>query len=273
MRRPSLALALLLPAPLWHGGLAAQAPADVEVVLATTTSVRDAGLLQAILPPFERASGYRIKVIAVGSGQAMELGRQGEADILVLHAPDEELEFVRAGFGTERRALMRNAFVVVGPADDPAGAEGSDVVVALRSIAAAKDLFVSRADRSGTHIKEARLWALAGVAPDRSWYRESGQGMSATLQIANELRAYTLTDIGTLLSHRHPLDLEVLVQGDTLLANPYHVVLASRVRFPWLNAAGARALLDFLVSAETQGAIAAFGRERFGRPLFEPAGK
>jgi tungstate transport system substrate-binding protein len=271
MRRLALALALLLPAPLWPGGLAAQAPADVEVVLATTTSVRDAGLLQAVLPPFERTSRYRVKVIAVGSGQAMELGRQGEADILILHAPNEELEFVRAGFGTERRALMRNAFVVVGPADDPAGAEGSDAVVALRSIAAAKGLFVSRADRSGTHIKESELWALAGVAPDRSWYRESGQGMSATLQIANELQAYTLTDIGTLLSHRHPLDLEVLVEGDTLLANPYHIVLANRARFPWLNAAGARALRDYLVSAEGQRAIAAFGRGRFGRPLFEPA--
>lgn len=265
MRAIALALCLL------PGPLEAQAPADAEVVLATTTSVRDAGLLQAILPAFERASGYRIKVIAVGSGQAMELGRQGEADILILHAPREELEFVRVGFGTRRDPLMRNVFVVVGPAHDPAGAAGSDVVAALRSIAGAGSTFVSRADRSGTHFKEAALWALAGVAPQRAWYRESGQGMSATLQIANELRAYTLTDVGTLLSHRYPLDLEVLVQGDTLLANPYHVVLANAARFPWLNGAGARALRDYLLSVETQAAIAAFGRERFGRSLFEPA--
>ncbi|UCF42046.1 MAG: substrate-binding domain-containing protein [Gemmatimonadota bacterium] len=261
-----LVLASFLP-----GRLPAQAPADAEVVLATTTSVRDAGLLQAILPPFERASGYRIKVIAVGSGQAMELGRRGEADILIVHAPEEEREFLRAGFGVERDAFMRNAFVIVGPAADPARARGSNLTAALRSIAAGDALFVSRADRSGTHLKEAALWRLVGVEPDRSWHRESGQGMSATLQIANELQAYTLTDIGTLLSHEYPLDLEVLVEGDSLLANPYHVVLASPQRFPWLNSAGARALRDYLVSVDTQRAIGAFGRERFGRALFEPA--
>jgi tungstate transport system substrate-binding protein len=269
-RLPRVAGLLLFVAlgPSW---LAAQTPADPEIVLATTTSVRDAGLLQAILPAFEEARGYRIKVIAVGSGQAMELARQGEADILILHAPEQEREFVSAGFGTERRALMHNEFVVVGPRDDPAGARGSDVLVALRSIARGDALFVSRADRSGTHVKESGLWALAGVERDRSWYRESGQGMSATLQIANELRAYTLTDIGTLLSHEYPLDLEVLVEGDSRLTNPYHVVLANPDRFPWLNAAGAAVLRDYLLSAETQRAIGEFGRERFGRSLFEPA--
>jgi tungstate transport system substrate-binding protein len=261
---------LLLLAALGPSRLAAQAPADPEVVLATTTSVRDAGLLQEILPAFEESRGYRIKVVAVGSGQAMELGKQGEADILILHAPDQEREFVSAGFGTERHALMHNAFVVVGPGDDPAGARGLDVLASLRSIARGHVLFVSRADRSGTHVKESGLWALAGVEPDRSWYRESGQGMSATLQIANELRAYTITDIGTLLSHKYPLDLEVLVEGDLRLANPYHVVLANPERFPWLNAAGAGALRDYLLSVETQRAIGAFGRERFGRSLFEP---
>lgn len=273
MPGPLRVVGLLLLAMLGPRWLPAQAPADREIVLATTTSVRDAGLLQAILPAFEEASGYRIKVIAVGSGQAMELGRQGEADILILHSPDEERAFVQAGFGTERHALMRNAFVVVGPAHDPAEARGSDVLAALRSIAQGDALFVSRADHSGTHVKESGLWALAGVQPDRSWYRESGQGMSATLQIANELQAYTLTDLGTLLSHRYPLDLEFLVQGDTLLANPYHVVLANPERFSWLNAAGARGLRDYLLSVETQRVIGAFGREEYGRSLFVPAVK
>lgn len=269
---PRLLVAVGLPlATLLPSGLPAQAPHDSEVVLATTTSVRDAGLLEAILPSFERASGYRIKVIAVGSGQALELGRQGEADILILHAPEEERAFLQAGFGAERHALMRNTFVIVGPPADPAATRGSDLVTALRSIAAGKALFVSRADRSGTHVKESALWVLAGVAPDRSWYRESGQGMSATLQIANELRAYTLSDIGTLLSHAYPLDLEVLVEGDSLLANPYHVVLANPERFSWINVEGSRALRDYLLSQETQRAIGAFGRAQHGRSLFVPA--
>ncbi len=222
---------------------------------------------------FERTSGYRVKVIAVGSGQAMALGRQGEADVLILHAPAEEQEFMLEGFGTERHALMRNEFVIVGPANDPAAARGADAVAALRSIARADVLFVSRADQSGTHIKESMLWELAGVGPERSRYRESGQGMSATLQIANELQAYTLSDVGTLLSHEYPLELEILVQGDSLLANPYHLVLASSERFPWLNPSGARALRDYLLAPDTQRAIGAFRRGQYGRSLFLPAVK
>jgi len=251
--------------------LRAQTPADPEIVLATTTSVRDAGLLAAILPVFERESGYRVKVIAVGSGQAMALGRQGEADVLILHAPEEELEFVQQGYAVSRDALMHNEFVLVGSGDDPARVRGLGIVAALRAISAEEALFVSRADRSGTHVKERELWHDAGVEPAPPWYRESGQGMSATLQIANELGAYTLTDIGTLLSHEYPLDLEALVEGDTLLANPYHVLLASPARFEWLNTEGARALRDYLLSADTQRAINAYGREEFGRSLFVPA--
>jgi len=241
-------------------------------VLATTTSVRDAGLLEALLPQFEHASGYRVKVIAVGSGQAMELGRRGEADILILHAPEQEQRFVAEGYGTERHPLMHNEFVVLGPTGDPAGARGRDALAALRAIAGTQSLFTSRADRSGTHVRERELWRLAGVAPDRPWYRESGQGMSATLQIANELGAYTLCDVGTMLAHRYPLDLMVLVQRDTLLFNPYHVVLANPARFEWLNADGARALRDYLLSADTQSRIAAFGVSEHGRPLFVPDG-
>jgi tungstate transport system substrate-binding protein len=260
----SLALFIALP-------LCAQTRADREIVLATTTSVRDAGLLEGILPAFERQSGYRVKVIAVGSGKAMALGRQGEADILVLHAPEEELEFVQGGYATSREALMKNEFVLVGGENDPAGVRGLGAVAALQAIAAEEALFVSRADLSGTHVKERGLWQLAGVARARPWYRESGQGMSATLQIANQLGAYTLTDIGTLLSHKSRLDLEILVDGDTLLANPYHVLVASPARFEWLNAEGARVLRDYLLSEETQRAIGDYGQEESGRSLFVPA--
>ncbi len=254
------------------GGAAAQErPADREIVLATTTSVRDAGLLQALLPPFEAALEYRVKVIAVGSGQAMELGRRGEADLLIVHDPAGEIEFVRAGFGVLRAPLMHNEFVLVGPASDRAGVRGRSVLEALRAVAGTEALFVSRADRSGTHVKERRLWDLVGIQPVRPWYREAGQGMSATLQIANQLGGYTLTDIGTLLSHRSPLDLEILVEGDSLLSNPYHVILVHPRRFPWVNLRGARALQLYLVSPAAQHAIGVFGRGRYGRPLFRPA--
>lgn len=251
---------------------AAQAPADRVIVLATTTSVRDARLLEALLPPFERAGGYQVKVIAVGSGQAMALGRWGEADLVITHDPTGEERFMQEGYGVARVPLMSNEFVVVGPPGDPAGVRGAaGAVEAFRRIAVRGALFVSRADRSGTHVRERAVWERAGVAPARAWYRESGQGMSATLQIASELGAYALSDIATFMSHRGPLDLEVLVAGDSLLHNPYHILLPDPARFPWRNGAGARALLEHLVAPETQAAIGAFGRESLGRPLFVPA--
>lgn len=240
-------------------------------MLATTTSIRDAGLLDAILPGFERASGTRVRVIAVGSGHAMELGRRGEADILVLHDPVGEEAFMTDGFGLERSPLMHNEFVIVGPPTDPAGVRGaSSAARALTAIGRARALFISRGDRSGTSVKEQRLWRLSGVRPERVWYRESGQGMSATLQIANELRAYTLTDIGTFLSHRPRLDLEILVEGDSALHNPYHVIVIDDRRFEWVNAEGAQDLKEYLIAAATQEAIGEFGREQFGRSLFVP---
>ncbi|GIW52825.1 MAG: tungsten ABC transporter substrate-binding protein [Gemmatimonadales bacterium] len=246
--------------------------AQRDLVLATTTSVRDAGLLDALLPPFERESGRRVKVVAVGSGQAMELGRRGEADIFILHDPRGEEAFVREGYGVERAPLMYNEFVLAGPPSDPAGVRSlSNAAKALVAIASAGAQFVSRGDRSGTHIKELELWRRAGIEPRGSWYLESGQGMGATLQIANELQAYVLTDIGTFLAHRYPLDLEILVSGDTALFNPYHVVLANPERFPWVDFEGARALREYLLSERAQRAIGAFGRDRFGRSLFNPA--
>jgi tungstate transport system substrate-binding protein len=259
--------ALLLP-ELVAGEARAQGR---EVVLATTTSVRDAGLLDSLLPAFERRAGIRVKVLAVGSGQAMELGRRGEADILILHDPAGEERFVAQGYGIERQPLMHNEFVLVGPPEDPAGVRGLGAVAAFESIGRAGALFVSRGDRSGTHEKERELWARAGLEPGRGWYREAGQGMGATLVIASQLRAYTLTDVGTLLAHRAPLDLPILVEGDSALPNPYHVILANPARFPHVRAAEARALRDYLVAPETQRRIGEFRRGEFGRALFTPA--
>jgi tungstate transport system substrate-binding protein len=257
---------LLLGVPL---GLAHAQSKDI--LLATTTSVRDAGLLDAILPAFERASGYRVKVIAVGSGQAMELGRRGEADILILHDPAGEEQFMAGGYGVGREALAHNEFILVGPSEDPAGARGTDAVRAMRAIAGAGATFISRGDRSGTHVKELALWRAAGIAPERRWYRESGQGMGATLVIADQLRGYTLTDVATYLSHKGIHDLVTLVEGDTLLLNFYHVVRANPERFPRVNAVAAQALEDYLLSPETMRVIADFGRKQFGRSLFIPA--
>jgi len=252
-------------------GLAAQ---QRDLVLATTTSVRDAGLLEYLLPKFERDSRRAVKVIAVGSGQAMELGRRGEADILIVHDPVAELEFMTQGFGSDRFPLAHNEFAIVGPAGDPAGIkELTGAVAAFQAIARSGARFVSRGDRSGTQAKELLLWGLAGAAPNAkadAWYVESGQGMGATLQIASQLRAYTLTDIGTYLTHASPLELAILVEGDTLLRNPYHLILIDARRFAWVDAAGAARLKDYLLSAETQAAIGAYGREEFGRSVFVP---
>jgi len=241
-----------------------------DIVLATTTSVRDAGLLEALLPPFEQATGYTVKVIAVGSGQAMELGRRGEADLLILHDPAGEERFTAEGFGVGRRALMHNEFVLTGPAADPAGVRGVDVVTAFRRIAAAAAPFISRGDRSGTNVKELAIWERAGLTPGRSWYRESGQGMGATLVVASELQAYTLSDVATFLGHRLPPDLQILVEGDSILRNPYHVVRANPERFPSVNAEGATALWSYLLAPETQRVIGEFRREELGRSIFVP---
>jgi tungstate transport system substrate-binding protein len=243
-----------------------------NVILATTTSVRDAGLLEALLPRFRQETGYNVKVIAVGSGQAMELGRRGEADVLILHDPAGEERFVADGYGVERRALMHNEFVLVGPPDDPARVRGLDVVTALRRITDADARFISRGDRSGTHARELRLWTDVGVSPHRERYVETGQGMGATLLMTSELRGYALTDIATFLAHQFPLQLEILVEGDSALLNPYDVILANPERFSHVNAAGGAALSVYLLSPETQQRISEFRREELGRSVFVPDG-
>lgn len=241
------------------------------MVLATTTSVHDAGLLDTLLPPFERATGIPVRVLVVGSGQAMALGRRGEADILILHDPAGETTFMAGGFGIDRRYLMMNEFVLVGPPDDPAGVVGMGVTESFRLIAAAGARFVSRGDRSGTHSRERMVWDLTGLAPGGQWYRESGQGMGATLVIADQLRAYTLTDIGTWLASRAPLALDILVEDQRVLGNPYHVVLVNPEGHPRVRSAEARALADWLVSPEAQAIIGSFRVGESGRSLFTPA--
>lgn len=242
------------------------------VILATTTSTRDSGLLDALLPAFERRSGYRVKTVAVGSGAALAMGERGEADVLLTHAPDAERKLVEAGAVTSRRLVTHNEFVVVGPASDPAGIRGGrSAAAAFRKVREKEARFVSRGDDSGTHMLELQLWKQAGLEAAGPGYIRSGSGMAETLRIASERGAYTLTDRATYLAHRKTLSLEVLLQGDPLLRNLYHVMEVNPTKFATVNAAGARAFADFLLSDEGQDIIARFGVDRFGEPLFVPA--
>jgi tungstate transport system substrate-binding protein len=244
-------------------------PGERDVILATTTSTQDSGLLDALGPLFEARTGYNLKPVAVGSGAALKLGETGEADVLLAHSPAVEEAFMAAGFGVARELVMYNDFVLVGPDDDPAGIARSDSASgAMGRIVDAEAIFVSRGDDSGTHALELRLWAAAGVVPDGSWYQESGTGMGDTLNIANERQGYTLADRGTYLALADRLDLAVLVEGDPALLNVYHAITVNPDNGPRVNAAGGAAFLAFLLEPATQAAIAQFGVDRFGRPLF-----
>jgi tungstate transport system substrate-binding protein len=244
-----------------------KAPHANEVVLATTTSTRDSGLLDSLLPSFQSQTGYRVNLVAVGTGQAIAMARRGDAQIVLVHAPELERAEVDSGNFVRRRLVMHNDFLFVGPASDPARLRGvRDPVAALQTIAAARAPFVSRGDRSGTHLFEQKLWKLAGSQPSApgGWYIEAGQGMAATLQMADEKHAYTITDRGTFLAWQSKLELVPLVEGDTLLYNVYHVMEVPTA------GPGARALADFFVSPEAQAMIGRFGISRFGRQLFVP---
>lgn len=252
----------------------AAAPQARTILLATTTSTRDSGLLDALVPAFERKTGYLVKTIAVGTGQALAMGKRGEADVLLVHSPEAELVLVREGWLIHRRPFMHNDFVLVGPPADPARARGLPIGRALVALVEAGALFVSRGDDSGTHKMEQRLWREAGRRPGGARYLEAGQGMGPTLRIASEKGAYTLTDRGTFLALRGRLTLEVLVEGDAALLNRYSVLEVNPARHPKVNAAGGKALADFLISPEAQEAIRTFGVDRYGQPLFFPdAGK
>jgi tungstate transport system substrate-binding protein len=245
--------------------------AGETLTLASTTSTLDSGLFDALIPPFEKKFACTVKVIAVGTGQAMRLARDGNADVLLVHDREAEEMFVAEGFGLERLDVMHNDFVLVGPGNDPAGARGLPAVEALRRIASTGAFFASRGDESGTHKKERQLWQAAGIRPSGTWYLESGTGMEATLRIASEKAAYCLVDRATWLAHRRETDgLAVVSEGDKRLFNPYSVIVVSPAKFSWLNTKLARSFAAFIRSPEGQAIIRDFGRERFGAPLFFP---
>jgi len=273
---PAVAALVALGLGLLEGAPGQGAP-DRAVILATTTSTQDSGLLDLLVPLFERRTGYPVRTVAVGTGAALRLGADGDADVVLVHAPALEREYLGTGALIDRRLVMHNDFVLAGPPADPAGIRrrpAGKAASALGQIARTGSRFVSRGDRSGTHLKEQALWKAAGVVPGGDWYLESGQGMGATLTIASEKRAYTLTDRGTYLAFRRRLELGIVLEGDPALANVYHVLRPDPVRVPRVNVAGGRALEDFLVSPAAQAAIETFGVETHGAPLFFPdAGK
>jgi tungstate transport system substrate-binding protein len=241
------------------------ASASGHVILATTTSTQDSGLLDDLIPRYEGESDCSVKTIAVGSGEALELGAKGDADVLLVHSPDAEREFMGAGHGASRRPVMHNDFVVVGPPADPAGIKGgTSASEAFTRIAKAEAPFASRADESGTNTKELSLWEAAGIEPKGAWYIETGQGMGETLTIASQKQAYTLSDRGTFLAMDN-LDLDLLVEGGEDLLNPYHVIV---VKGDGVNAACAREFSSWIVSPATQKEIGRFGVADYGEPLF-----
>jgi len=261
--------AAILVATLGYAIPRAIAQESKTVVLATTTSVQDTGLLDVLLEKFQAKTGYIVKPIAVGSGQALQMGRQGEADILWVHSPDDEKKFVDEGYGIERTTFAHNDFVLLGPAEDPAKVKGAAKAVdAFKKIAGSGALFISRGDQSGTHKKELKIWKAANVEPDKASYIEAGQGMAATLNMANEKLAYSLVDRSTYLSLKKNLKLVILSEGDDILLNKYSLILANPQKFSKINVAGGRALFDFILSQDAKAIITDFGRKKFGQQLF-----
>jgi tungstate transport system substrate-binding protein len=247
------------------------APAIKQLILATTTSTQDSGLLDVLIPAFEAASGYTVQTVAVGTGQALQMGQDGNADVLLVHAPASEKTYMDGGFGAERFLVMHNDFIIVGPTADPAGIKGdTSAVDAFKKIAAASAPFISRGDDSGTNKAELALWKKAEITPAGDWYVESGQGMGATLKIAGEKAGYTLTDRATYLANKEGLGLDVLVEGDTSLLNIYHVITVNPAKWPKVNVEGAKAFAQWLISPDTQKLIGEFGVEKYGQPLFFP---
>ena len=242
-----------------------------EITLATTTSTEDSGLLEALLPAFEKESGIHVNVVAVGSGQALELGRRGDADVLLTHSPAAEQKFMDEGFGATQLAVMHNDFVIVGPPDDPADVKDKQTAAAaLRAISGGTHPFVSRADESGTHVKERAIWKTAEIEPSGNWYIKAGTGMGQALLLADEKQAYILADRATYLVTRTQLASEVLLEGDPELLNHYSVIPVSPDKHPHVHASEADAFAAFLTSPAGQELIRTFGIDRFGQPLFVP---
>ena len=271
---PALFAALLLTLVVF--GVPSVNAAPKTIILATTTSTQDSGLLDVLIPVFEKDTGYFVKTISVGSGQAMKMGEKGEADVLLVHSPDAEKKVVEQGFAINRRLVMHNDFIIVGPPADPAKIKAvKSSKEALKKIAAANALFLSRADNSGTNALEKKLWKSIGLNPEgQKWYQQTGLGMGETLNVTAEKKGYTIADRGTYLSLKKTLGLDILVEGDPSLLNIYHVMEVNPAKWPKVNHAGARAFADFMVSKKTQEIIKTFGVKKFASPLFFPdAGK
>ena len=244
-----------------------------EIILSTTTSTQDSGLLDFLIPEFEKDTGYVVKTVAVGTGKALQMGEDGEADILLVHAKESELEFLDGGHGTERHDVMYNDFVLIGPAEDSLNLKaesGSDIKASLEAIEAGGVEFISRGDDSGTHKKELSIWAEAEIEPAGEWYVEAGQGMADVLKIADEKQAYTITDRATYLSMEEDLDLEILVEGDENLFNQYGIIPVNPDKGDMINNEGAIAFMEWILSEKAQDMIKGFGVEEYGQALFVP---
>jgi tungstate transport system substrate-binding protein len=245
-------------------------PTNRILKLATTTSTENSGLLAELIPMFEKQSGYSVHVIAVGTGKALRMGRDGDVDVVLVHAPAAEKAFVENGYGVERHPVMVNDFIILGPESDPAGLkQAASAADALAKIAASHSIFISRGDDSGTHKKEKGLWSAAGIKPEGDWYREAGQGMGRVIQMAGELEAYTLADRGTWLASMEKSPLTIALEGDAVLHNPYGIIAVSPARYPDINNAGAEALIAWMRSEVGQKAIGDF--RIVGQQLFMPS--
>lgn len=242
-----------------------------NMILATTTSTADTGLLDYLLPIFEKKYNVKVKPIAVGTGEAIAMGERGEADVLLVHSRAKEDAFMAAGFGSLRKDVMYNDFVLLGPKNDPAGAKGQGPAKAFAAIAAAQAPFINRGDASGTDTKEKSIWTKAGIAPSGAWYIVTGQGMGESLKVAEEKQAYILADRGTYLAQKKNLTLEIIVEGQKELLNPYGVIIVSKVKWPRVNEVDAKKFVDWITSPDVQKLIGEFGKKKYGQALFTPS--
>ncbi|MGI6487791.1 MAG: substrate-binding domain-containing protein [Syntrophothermaceae bacterium] len=255
-------------------GQQTQAPENPKIKLATTTSTQDSGLLDVLLPEFEKETGYKVDVIAVGTGQAINHGENGDVDVILVHSRPAEDKFVADGFGVNRKDVMYNDYLIIGPKDDPAGIKGGqDIVAALKAIAEKEAIFVSRGDDSGTHKKEVKVWEATGITPEGDWYKSVGKGMGDTYRMANEMKGYVLIDRATFLFNKDKYELEPMVEGDELLFNPYGIIAVNPDKYPNVNYDGAMALVEWMVSEKGQDMIGEYGKDKFNQALFTPDAK
>jgi tungstate transport system substrate-binding protein len=267
----SLLSLLLTLSVLFAACSPAATPANPNLILATTTSTQDSGLLDVLVPMFEEQTGYTVQTVAVGTGEALKMGEQGNADVLLVHAPASEVTFMDGGHGKERFLVMHNDFIIVGPAHDPAGIKELDSQDSFEAIYKTEAAFVSRGDDSGTHKKELDFWKKAGLEPSgQTWYIETGQGMGASLIVASEKGAYILTDRATYLANKDNLSLEILLEGDNALLNVYHVITVNPDKWPKMNYDGGLAFAQFMIDPDVQEVIGQFGIDEYGQPLFYP---